>query len=218
MLERVRDILVLTMANPRILVSATIVLIFFSQLAAASPEAGVTLDEPSTDSQNTVPLDENLSISQPPRVKGKPPPPEPHYYPYQQALIFRSGYDSDWPKLGVEHWILGFQYLFPKFLSPKLEAGADSLDNGTGHLHAGARWFYNERGYFRPSVKASLDHLAESQEGLATLTKLENYYFRGSATLEWVISNPVSIRFEHELFINLDRVRANITLGLSWGF
>jgi hypothetical protein len=206
------------MANQRFIVSATIVLIFLSGSAFASPVTGVELEDTSAESGTTLQLDDNLSISRPPSLTSKPPPPDPHYYPYQQALTFRTGYDSNWPKLGVDHWILGFQYLFPKFLSPKLEAGADSLDNGSGHLHAGARWFYNERGYFRPSVKASLDHLAESQHGLATLTKLANYYFRGSATLEWVVSNPASIRLEHEMFFNFDRVRANITLGLSWGF
>ena len=111
-----------------------------------------------------------------------------------------------------------FQYLFPKFLSPKLEAGADLHKDGRGHLHAGLRWIYNERSYFRPSLKAAVDHFADSAEGIATLAHIDNWYVRGGATLEQVVWNPYSLRLETELAINLRHTELITTLGLSRGW
>ncbi len=206
------------MAKLPIFVSATIVLIFSHGGAAASPQDNVLGVEPAVEAEEVRALDDNMAVSPPPALKGKPGPPNARYYPYQQQLTYRSGYDSDYPKLGVDNWVIGFQYLFPKFLSPKLEAGADLLDNGTGHLHVGARWIRTERSYFRPSVKVGLDHLAESREGLATFTKIENYFARGSATLEYVVWNPFSLRLEYEILANFDKMRAVATLGISHGW
>ncbi|MGE4130862.1 MAG: hypothetical protein AB7F86_04455 [Bdellovibrionales bacterium] len=201
-------------------VSATIVLILASPRAVAAPDlSDVTLDPPQEESSSQErPLDDSFAITPAPEVPDPPPPASPRYYPYHQALTFRAGYDSDYPKISVDNYAIGFQYLFPKFLSPKLEAGADLQKDGYGHLHVGVRWFYHEKSYFRPSGKLALDHRANSENGIATLGDLSNYYLRGSATLEWVLWLPYSIRFEHEMLISLDEMRALLTIGISRGW
>jgi hypothetical protein len=99
-----------------------------------------------------------------------------------------------------------------------LEAGADLHKNGRGHFHVGVRWYWFERSYFRPSLKASLDHFMDSSEGLATLARRKDWFARGSATLEYVVWNPYSVRFENELLINFDSVDYVVTLGVSRGW
>jgi hypothetical protein len=130
----------------------------------------------------------------------------------------RGGKDAKVPKLKWDNDVIGFQYLFPKFLAPKLEAGADLVEGGNGHLHVGWRHIYFERSYFRPGYKLSLDHFAESKEGLATLTKINNYFARVTGTLEYVVWNPYSVRLEAEIFWNLSTTRSMVTVGLSRGW
>jgi hypothetical protein len=206
------------MSKLLIFVSATIVLIFANAPTFAAPPA-VSPEPP--EEKSTWPdgkPDENLSITNAPDPVLPTPQADAHYYPYRQALTFRTGLSSDFPKINFDETVFGFQYLFPKFLSPKLEAGADLQEHNRGHLHAGLRWFAWEREYFRPSGKISLDHLAESKERLATLTRIDNYYVRLSGTIEYVVWNPYSIRVEHELLINLDRCWQVMTLGISRGW
>ena len=206
------------MSKLPIIVSATIVLIFSCSVGLAAPERSVPKSDVSPSVWPENKTDENLSVSQPPAPNGKPPPPDARYYAYRQALTFRAGMASDFPDVEFKDVVLGFQYLFPKFLSPKLEAGADLYEEGRGHLHVGMRWFMWERSYFRPSGKIGLDHRAESEERLATLTKIDNYYVRLSGTLEYVVWNPFSLRLEHELLINFDNTQTALTLGLSRGW
>lgn len=187
-------------------------------LAAPQPEiTGLPKDEPEA-KEEIKPLDENLSVAEPPVVERVPPPRPLRYYPYHQQLTFRGGRASDFPKLEFDDSVLGFQYLFPKFLAPKLEAGADLHQDGRGHLHVGVRWIYFQRSYFRPSVKLAFDHLADSEEGLATLTRSENYFLRGSGTVELVVWNPFSLRLEAEMLINFDDTMLVLTAGLSRGW
>jgi len=206
------------MAQTRFFVSATIVLIFFCGVVEASPQDGTVVIEPAADQADVTPLDDNMAVTPAPALKNKSGLPDPRYYPYRQQLTFRTGYDSEYPKIAVDNWVLGFQYLFPKFLAPKLEAGADLIEGGSGHLHAGMRWMAWEKSYFRPSVKVGLDHLADGKEGLATLTDWEHYFIRGSACLEYVVWNPFSLRLEHEILANFDKMRAVLTLGISHGW
>ncbi|MGZ3724007.1 MAG: hypothetical protein ACXVA9_13785 [Bdellovibrionales bacterium] len=206
------------MSKLLIFVSATFVLIFSAGPCFASPQDQAP-NSPAPESPGpTKPIDEDLSISTPPSLKYTPAPIDSRYYPYQQQLTFRYGQASDLPKIHLNDNVTGFQYLFPKFLSPKLEAGADLHDEGRGHIFAGARWIYHERSYFRPSLKLSLDHLINATENLATLTLIDNLYFRTSATLEWVVWNPYSLRFEAELLIGTKNSIGEMTLGLSRGW
>lgn len=208
----------LTMSKLLLFVSATIVLIFIYGPSFASP-----LDEvpegPVEKEQwpNSLP-GEDMAISKAPPSTGVLAPVNAHYYSYQQQLTIRYGLAGDFPKINLNDNVMGFQYLFPKFLSPKLEAGADLHDDGVGHIHAGARWIYMERSYFRPSAKVGLDHLVDSKEGLATLTHLDNYYLRTTATLEWVVWNPYSVRFENEFLFSSKKSLLELTLGLSRGW
>jgi hypothetical protein len=163
--------------------------------------------------------DENMAISPAPAVDTEHMPvTHARYYPYHQQLTFRTGLASDFPKLSLNDSVLGFQYLFPKFLSPRLEAGADLHDNGRGHVHVGARWIHNERNYWRPSYKLALDHYVDSKLGLATLAHKEDWYARGGATAEYVVWNPYSLRAEVEMLANFDNVRLVLTIGLSRGW
>ncbi len=208
------------MSKPAIFVSGTIVLIFLTQGALASPQSDSSLSTPpgAESMAPSAPPDENLSISEAPHVDGVPPVSPPRYYPYRQALTFRGGLASDFPKTTFDDNVLGFQYLFPKFLSPKIEAGADLHKEGNGHIHFGVRWIYSERSYFRPSGKISLDHMVESKENLATFAKPENYYARFSGTLEYVVYNPLSLRLEPELLLGFKDSILVVTLGLSHGW
>ena len=207
-----------TMSKLLIFVSATFVLIFNSRAGFASPQ-DLAPEPPNQESPwPDQPLDQDLSIAKPPKLDHAPAPLDPRYYPYQQQLTFRYGQASDFPKINVNDNVTGFQYLFPKFLSPKLEAGADLHNEGRGHIHAGVRWIYLERAYFRPSLKLGVDHLINANENLATLTHVDNLYLRTTATLEYVVWNPYSVRLEAELLFGSKNTIAEMTLGLSRGW
>lgn len=210
------------MSKLAIFVSATIVLIFSAGIANANPEKVIPdTKQPQESPWPSSEPDENLAITDPPPVSGSPKGSRARYYPYRQALTFRAGKADDHTRVdlaNMDEMVLGFQYLFPKFLSPKLEAGVDLVEDGKGHIHAGSRWIFWERSYFRPSIKLSLDHLADSKEKLATLTKIDNYFARASLTLEYVIWNPLSIRLEPEWLVNLEGSMYMITVGLSHGW
>jgi hypothetical protein len=207
-----------TMSKLRIFVSATIVLIFAGTLQAAPQPEIPEGNEPPTE-EITRPPDENMSITPAPALDpATVPPGDAHYYPYRQQMTFRGGVASDFPKISLDDSVLGFEYLFPKFLSPKLEAGADLHENGRGHIHAGARWIYFERSYWRPSLQAGLDHYIDSKVGIATLARKEDWYVRGGLTEEYVVWNPYSLRLEQEMLVNFDNVRLVLTLGVSRGW
>ncbi len=163
-------------------------------------------------------LSDDLDISSPPRATEAPPAADAYYYSYPQALTFRVGVASDLSPINFKDNVIGFQYLFPKFLSPRLEAGADLHNEGNGHVHAGARWYWHERSYFRPSYKFGGDIFAQSSQGMATILHWDNYFFRMSATLEYVVWNPWSLRLEHELLINHKSRSTDITLGVTRGW
>ncbi len=201
------------------LVSATIVLIFTGALSNAAPDETFPPEDKSTEEVwSETPLPAEMQISKPDPTPEKLRPAHVRYYPYQQQLTVRYGRASDFPKLRFNENVTGFQYMFPKFLSPKLEAGADLHDDGVGHVHAGWRWIYNERGYFRPSAKLSADVLIDGEEGLATFAEVSNYFVRTTGTIELVVWNPYSIRLENELYVGSKRCIYSATLGLSRGW
>lgn len=208
------------MSKRPIFVSATIVLFLCGTTVGAAPLEEMppaSAQEPETHPRK---LDDDLTISQPPEAPAQTILPNPRYYPYKQALTFRAGLSSD--ELGnfkEENYILGFQYLFPKFLSPKIEAGADVHQDGVGHLHAGIRYIAFQKAYFRPSAKFGLDHRFEGDQGLATFGTLKNYYARISLTLESVLWNPFSVRLEGEVLMNTSgEDESVVTLGLNRGW
>lgn len=192
--------------------------VFSPRRSFASPQSDVPESPSQEETWPKLPPDENLSIATPPPLTEPPPPPDARYYSYPQAFTFRLGLASDLSPLNFQDNVVGFEYLFPKFLSPKLEAGADLHNDGNGHIHAGARWFWHERSYFRPSVKLAADHFVVSAESLGTLTHIDNYFVRASGTLEYVIWNPYSLRVEHELLFNHKKQSTEFTLGLSRGW
>jgi hypothetical protein len=203
-------------------VSATIVLIFTahvrSPFAQANPLPTMPENTATKEEFENRAIDENMNLIERTPITGLPTYSPPRYYPYRQQLTFRAGGGTDFPKIDFDDLVLGFQYLFPKFLSPKLEAGADLHKDGRGHLHVGLRWIYLERSYFRPSYKLALDHFADSKKKLATLAQIDNYYLRLGGTLEYVVWNPFSLRLECELVINFRYSELVPTLGLSRGW
>jgi len=207
------------MSKLRIFVSATIVLIFVSVTATAAPQPEVPEDRSPPPAVEVRPIDENMGVAPAPKASAAAYRAErPEYYNYSQAFTVRGGTSTDFPKISLDDALLGFAYMFPKFLSPKLEAGADLHESGRGHVHVGTRWIYFERSYFRPSVKLALDHAIDGRYGLGTLVKREDWFARGSATLEYVFLNPYSLRLEPEMLINFDHTILVITLGLSRGW
>jgi hypothetical protein len=206
------------MSKLLLFVSATFVLFLCPRPATASPQDQVPTAPAEENTWPTTPLDENLNLAQPPHLREIPPPGDARYYPYQQQFTIHYGRATDLPKIDVNDNVTGFEYLFPKFLSPRLEAGADLHDFGTGHIFAGARWIWHERSYFRPSLKLSLDHHILATEDLASLSLIDNYYLRTSACLEYVVWNPYSLRFEAEFLVNFKNTLGEMTLGLSRGW
>lgn len=173
----------------------------------SEPETGRRLDPNMSVAAPTPDPDSDFSESE--------GPVDPGYYAYQQALTFRLGLASATDAFDPSQFIIGFQYLLPKFLSPKFEIGADAVDQGRGHVFGGVRWIGNERGFFRPSAKLSVDHLFEGSKGLSTLAHHENYFVRASATLEWVVAPPTSLRLELEGLANVDTSLVVLTIGAT---
>ncbi len=208
------------MSKLTIFVSATIVLIFANPQSFASPQMDAP-DSPETESPwpSGKPPDD-LAISKPKSINHSVEPPSAMYYPYQQQLTFRFGKSQELGKTSAEKNdnIIGFQYLFPKFLSPKIEFAADLHTAGRGHVFVGKRWIWWERSYFRPSLKASIDHHVNSSEKLATLGQIENWYARATVTLEYVVWNPYSLRLEFDGLAGTKSTFAEVTLGLSRGW
>jgi hypothetical protein len=205
------------MSKLTIFVSATIVLILpWSRYSAAAPQPEIPPDSPVEERVQEAPLDENLSLTEPPPL-GKPAPPaNQRYYTYQQALTLRGGFGLDLSGDTDEvQRVLGAQYMLPSFLSPRVEIGADLHNDGNGHIHVGLRKVFSERGYFHPSLKAGLDHLVDSKENLATFTHINNYYLSTAGTIEFVVWNPYSLRLEEELLFGLKKTWSITTLGLS---
>jgi hypothetical protein len=203
------------------LVSATIVLMLtalHSPSSLASPDNQFPENNQTDPVETPQPLSEDMQIADPPGTTPKLGPSNLHYYPYEQQLTFRYGRAGNLSDRKLEDNLIGFQYLFPKFLSPKLEAGADLQDGGEGHVHVGLRWYWNEKGYFRPSGKVSGDVLMISKENLATFAHIGNYYVRASGTLEYVVWNPYSVRLENEIYLGTKNRLINLTLGISRGW
>jgi hypothetical protein len=207
------------MAKPVIFVSATIVLFFMSWTGWGAPLPEVPDGPPPEAEAPATPPGDEVVISPSPAPQAMAQgTSDPHYYPYRQQLSFRAGQSGDLSLKDFNDPVFGFQYLFPGFLSPKLEAGADLHGEGNGHVHVGIRWIRDERLYFRPSVKIGLDHRAEAKDGLATLIHFENYFARLSATLEYVFWSPYSVRLEPELLVGFEKPVVVVTLGLSRGW
>jgi hypothetical protein len=201
------------------IVSATIVLIFAHPRVAASPQEDFPEDKTTQTAPPSQPIDDNMSISEPPHVDGSTVKgAQPRYYPYHQEFTIRAGLSSTlYPWQASEH-IWGFQYMLPRFLSPKFEAGADLHEEGEGHVHLGVRWILRQRSYFRPSYKLGLDHHLESKENLATFARLSNYYVRGAVALEFTVDNPISVRLEMEVLVGSKDTLGAGTAGLTYGW
>lgn len=205
------------MAKLTIFVSQTIVLFFVSTSLWASPSSEVPNSSGSEEQQPASVLDDGLAISDPGHVTATEPP-DARYYPYRQQLTFRVGAASQINKTQLTDTVIGFQYLLPKFLSPKWEAGADLHKESRSHISFGRRWIIDERSYFRPSLKVSLDHGIQPEYGLVSFAHYENYFIRFSAAIEYVFANPYSVRIEPEVMLSADGFMVCATLGLSHGW
>jgi hypothetical protein len=212
------------MSKLTVFVSATIVLILLQTKSWAAPSPDVP-DAPKTQDQNgsaaeALPPGENMSITPAPPVPKVPAKdPSLRYYTAKQALTVRGGIAMNLSDNDAEtENLLGVQYLVPKFLSPRIEIGADLHTDDSGHIHAGLRKLFSERSYFRPSVKAGLDVLLIGEEQLASAGNINNYYMRTGAAIEYVFWNPYSVRLEAEILFGLKRTQSEFSLGLSRGW
>lgn len=207
------------MAKLILIVSATIVVIFSGTPLLASPEKKISEQNQMLSEQpDQVAIDENLVISEAPATPFAIEPKQTGYYSYRQALTIRAGATIGGSDFKSMSSIFGFQYLFPRFLSPKMEAGADVHASGGGHAYFGWRWIFSERSYFRPSVRVSVDHKFDPQSGLATLVDPNDWYARGSCALEYMFDDPISVRLEPEILFGLKGSIFEVTAGLSHGW
>jgi len=206
------------MSKLLIFVSATIVLFLADSPSYGSPQEHMPPEPAQHNEEVYKKPDENMIISPAKPLNTPVLKTSPRHYNYQQAFTFRLGKSETLRGEGSDGMVVGFHYLFPKFLSPKYEAGADLHQDGRGHILAGIRWIYAERSDFRPSLKLSIDHLADPIKGMATMFLRENWFLRVGGTLEYVIWNPYSLRLESEVVVNLGSQFHVLTLGLSRGW
>lgn len=209
------------MSKRLILVS---VLLFFQASVLAAPSQQMPPESKTEEPDSPKKLNEDMVISEPAPVLSEVKP-DPQYYVYQSALTFRAGvgFQDDRPKpldgFQIDDAVLGFQYMFPKFLSPKLEAGADIHPAGVGHIHGGMRWIANQRSYVRPSAKLALDHRFKGSQNLGTFGHIDNWFGRLALTFEFVTRLPYSVRLEVEGLANINGEQQSVfTVGLSRGW
>lgn len=208
-----------TMSKLAIFVSATIVLILTSLRAGAAPQPEVPPDSPTEEKVQERAVDENMAIAEPAPLTHVPPPANQRYYAYRQALTVRGGIGIDLSNdEDSTQKVLGVQYTLPRFLSPRWEIGADLHNDGNGHIHFGLRRVFYERDFFRPSMKAGLDHWVDSKENLATFGHSKNYFFQATGTIEFVVWDPFSIRLEQEFLFGIKKTWTVSTVGLTYGF
>ncbi len=179
------------------------------------PSSPVTPTGPTEPSRE---LEEYNLIATPP---AQPLPPEAsrtYIYPYRQALTPRIGLvtstDDDEPDTSL----LGILYLWPRYLPPQAEIGADFVNKRGGHINFSVRDIFFERGYFRPFWLWGITHEVVPEDRLATFVNIENYYFRVALGMEEVIVLPQSFRLELELLAGTRKQMAIVSAGCSWGF
>lgn len=206
------------MSKLTVFVSATIVLILLQPKSHAAPTPEVP-ESPKAEEQwgDGKSADENMAVTPAAPVQiTQPKSNSLRYYTARQAVTVRAGFALNLSNSDEDtETLLGVQYLMPKFLSPRLEIGADLHSDDSGHIHAGLRKVFSERSYFRPSLKAGLDVLLKGEEQLASTGNINNYYVRTAATLEQVVWYPNSIRLETEILFGLKRLHSITTLGFS---
>jgi len=201
------------------LVCATIVgFSYFSAYASPDTYAPAPANPPKPPNQDSAATLENLSVATPPPTNGPAEPEPARYYHYRHAVTLRGGMITDLNPVEFDEGVFGAQYMFPKFLSPKLEVGVDVREDGRGHVYGGWRWIFLEKSYFRPSFKLSLDHKFVSEDGFATLSEIDNWNLRQTGTIEFVVWNPYSLRIEAEIFFNFAKTQGMASLGVSRGF
>lgn len=141
-----------------------------------------------------------------------------YVYPYRQQLVPRVGYvrsnDDDDPHT----YMFGISYLWPRYVSPQAEIGADLVNKYGGHINFGIKHIVFERGFFRPFWLWGITHEAVPEDRLATFVNLENYYLRIAVGFEDVIKLPKSVRLEAEALAGTDKQMFKVCLGYSWGF
>ena len=160
--------------------------------------------------------EQNLMLSPPPTPHVVPP--RARYYPYRQSLGFHLGAFSSNDGAHPWTWLIGINYLWPRFLSPQVELGADVVANFGGHLNFVIRHILRQRNYVRPYYSWGITHEVTASEGLASFSNYKNYYLRLAIGAEIVRKLPRSARFELGGIAGAKKYGSYFTFGWAWGW
>lgn len=145
-----------------------------------------------------------------------------YYYPYRKEIeahfgivlgITDSSDDED-----LMNYVVGFNYLLPKQLSPRWSVGADLSTVGNGHLHVARRFIYNEKGAFRPFYEYGGMHKIVPDERMSSFSNSDNYLLWGAVGFNDIRRPPKSVTCQLQAAIGLEDFLVMMTLGYSWGF
>ena len=178
-------------------------------------------DRPTTEDFDSFEQNKAISIALPKDIDKVRKKNRDFFYPYTQSMSPKLGLLFDMANTDSDDaflYLLGVNYMLPRYRSPQLELSADLISNSTGHLSAVVRWILFERNSFRPFYKAGLTHKVEADQQLGSFTNLDNYLIRVGAGLEEYLKDPASIRLEAELSIGLENIFFGLILGYSWGW
>ena len=181
------------------------------------PPTRPPVTEPAPTSDGREIQDYNLMPSPPAEPLSKEAT-ETFYFPYRQALSPRLGAVFTTEKENAWEYLLGINYLWPRYASPQAELGVDLLSHFGGHLNFGVRYILFQRNYFRPFFLWGMTHEVVATERLATITNIDNYYLRLAVGMEDTLKLPKSIRLELETLIGLEKQMLLLCFGYSWGF
>ncbi len=208
------------------LLSIFLTLVAISNSAVARPGENVSplIEEKKTDEVQTQAFDfdkQNIDVTQPPATEVRVV--KEFYYPYTQSISPRLGTTINIHKIGEGFtksfdYLLGFNYMFPRSVSPQLEVTADLLSNSEGHIIGAKRWIINERNSFRPFYKLGAGVSVKGSEGLATFAGINNYFGFGGFGLEDYYKKPMSIRLELELKAGVKIMIFSVVFGYSWAW
>ena len=212
--------MLITMTNRYKIVSATIVAFCINFASWAAPQNTMPDQSPAIKSEEPSRREENMNVTKPQMDADSSLNQKFEnfeFFPFRQSLTVRMGAAAPVSDFKDTETIIGFTYMFPKFLSPRFEAGADVHNkDDKGHVHAGFREIFFERDRLRPSLKYGVSHEVHANEGLGSFANNKHYFGRGSAALDYSLNQDLALRVEVEALVGIAKQWASASAGLSF--
>lgn len=197
----------------------------YACLAAKSTPASPLAGEPPEGKQEPVntngsdqsPAYETVDIAEPP--KPGPKPKVGYYYRYRRSFTLRYGgmYRKILPHDDKTYAVIGAQFNFMTENRSQYEIGADVVSGGNGMLHLAKKWVFDDS-RLRPFTKAGLGFFIEPENNFASLMKYETILIEGALGLEYLFTDPQSVRAEIEVGFGHETLQAAFMLGYVWAW